>query len=52
VQHLKTHPSVAGAIAKVELTVSAWVYDIGAGDVRIYDEAQGRFLGVRGGAGA
>jgi len=27
--HLKTHPSVAGAIARGELTVSGWVYEIG-----------------------
>jgi carbonic anhydrase len=34
-QHLKTHPSVAGAIAMGELTVSGWIYDIGTGEVRI-----------------
>ncbi len=34
-QHLRTHPSVAGALARGELTVSGWVYDIGTGDVRI-----------------
>src|SRR5215467_9884332 len=27
--HLKTHPSVAGGLARGELTMSAWVYDIG-----------------------
>jgi carbonic anhydrase len=34
-QHLRTHPSVAGAMAREELTVSGWVYDIGKGEVRI-----------------
>ena len=34
-QHLRTHPSVAGAMARGELTISGWVYDIGSGDVRI-----------------
>jgi carbonic anhydrase len=34
-QHLRTHPSVAGAMAREELTVSGWVYDIGHGEVRI-----------------
>ena len=29
--HLKTHPSVAGALASGELTTSGWVYDIGSG---------------------
>lgn len=47
VQHLRTHPSVAGAIARGVLTVSGWVYDIEHGDVRIYDEAQDKFVSVR-----
>jgi carbonic anhydrase len=33
--HLRTHPSVAGAMARGELTISGWVYDIGRGEVRI-----------------
>ena len=37
-QHLRTHPSVAGAMAKEELTISGWVYDIGSGEVRICEE--------------
>ena len=36
--HLKTHPSVAGAMARRELTVSGWIYDIGSGEVRIAAE--------------
>jgi carbonic anhydrase len=34
-QHLRTHPSVAGALAREQLTLSGWVYDIGTGGVRI-----------------
>jgi carbonic anhydrase len=34
-QHLRTHPSVAGAMAREDLTISGWVYDIGSGEVRI-----------------
>lgn len=34
-QHVRTHPSVAAAIAREELTISGWVYDIAAGRVRI-----------------
>jgi carbonic anhydrase len=45
-QHLRTHPSVAASIARGELTVSGWVYDIGHGDVRIYDESENRFFTV------
>jgi carbonic anhydrase len=43
-QHLKTHPSVAGALARNELSLSGWVYDIGSGSVRItQDEMTGSF---------
>ena len=45
--HLRTHPSVAGALAQNRLTVSGWVYDIFHGDVRIYDEVSRQFLSVR-----
>ena len=41
--HLKTHPSVAGAMARGELTVSAWVYDIGSGQVRIAEDGSTSF---------
>lgn len=46
-QHLKTHPSVAGAMARGELTVSGWVYELGTGHVRIAnDDASGKFVDV------
>ncbi|GGG78199.1 carbonic anhydrase [Edaphobacter dinghuensis] len=38
IQHLRTHPSVAAAIARKELTISAWVYEIGTGEVRICED--------------
>jgi carbonic anhydrase len=37
-QHLKTHPSVAGAVALGELTISGWIYDIGTGGVRVAED--------------
>jgi carbonic anhydrase len=37
-QHLRTHPSVAGAMAREELTISGWVYDIGKGEVGISED--------------
>ena len=43
IQHVRTHPSVAGAIAKGELTISGWVYDIGAGEVRICEDGGSSF---------
>lgn len=43
-QHLRTHPSVAGRLAQGTLGLSGWVYDIGHGAVRTYDETQRKFL--------
>jgi carbonic anhydrase len=45
-QHLRTHPSVAGAIARQELTLSGWVYDIGTGEVRISTDGSRLFEAV------
>jgi carbonic anhydrase len=42
--HLRTHPSVAGRMAQGTLEVSGWVYDIAQGSVSIYDEDQRKFL--------
>lgn len=45
-QHLKTHPSVATRLAKGDLMLHGWVYDIKTGDVNAYDEATNKFLPV------
>jgi carbonic anhydrase len=45
-QHLKTHPSVAAAMAAGELTVSGWVYDIGKGQVTIAEDGQKAFTAI------
>jgi carbonic anhydrase len=42
--HLRTHPSVAGRLAQGSLALSGWVYDIGHGTVRVYDEEHRKFL--------
>lgn len=44
--HLKTHPSVAGAMARGQLTVSGWVYEIGSGEVRIAENGSQTFAAV------
>jgi len=49
--HMKTHPSVAGAMARGELTLSGWVYDIGSGVVRIATDGQREFVPVTADAG-
>jgi carbonic anhydrase len=45
-QHLKTHPSVAGAIAKRHLTISGWIYSIGTGEVRIASDGETCFTPI------
>ena len=45
-QHVRTHPSVAGAIARGELTISGWYYDIAKGRVSICDGDLGVFEAV------
>jgi carbonic anhydrase len=41
--HLRTHPCVAEAVAAGRLTLHGWVYDIASGDVRTYDESWRQF---------
>ncbi|KAB7646182.1 carbonic anhydrase [Polymorphobacter fuscus] len=45
-QHLKTHPTVAVALATGSLQLHGWVYDIKAGEVYAYDEEIGDFKPV------
>jgi len=45
-QHLKTHPSVAGAMALGTLTLSGWVYNIGTGQVEIAEDGQNTFTAI------
>lgn len=45
-QHLRTHPSVAGAMALGELTISGWVYNIGSGEIRISEDGNPAFHAV------
>jgi carbonic anhydrase len=45
-QHVRTHPSVAGAMARGELTISGWYYDIAKGEVLVCDGDDGRFEAV------
>jgi carbonic anhydrase len=45
-QHLKTHPSVAARLARGDLALHGWVYDIKTGGVEAYDEALNKFVPV------
>ena len=42
--HLRTHPTIAGRLAQKSLAIYGWVYDIGHGQVRMFDDQQQRFL--------
>jgi len=43
IEHLKTHPSVAVRVARGEVKLHGWVYDIEHGGVETYDQATGTF---------
>lgn len=45
-RHLKTHPYVAAKHATGKVQLHGWVYDIGSGDVRAYDEDAKCFVPV------
>ena len=47
INHLRTHPSVAAALAKGELTLHGWLFDIEHGRTLAYDGALGQFLPIR-----
>ncbi|QSN62535.1 MULTISPECIES: carbonic anhydrase [unclassified Caballeronia] len=44
--HLRTHPAVAGRLALGKLQVQGWVYDIGQGEVSVFDESAGAFESI------
>ena len=45
-QHLKTHPTVAVALAQKAVALHGWVYDIKTGEVSAYDEASMSWVSV------
>lgn len=46
IQHLKTHPSVAVRLARGDLRIHGWVYDIKSGGVGAWNEETGEFEAV------
>ena len=42
-QHLRTHPTVAVRLAKGDLELHGWVYDIKSGEVEAYNESTNDF---------
>jgi carbonic anhydrase len=45
-RHLKTHPCVATGLAKGDLELHGWIYDIKTGHVHAYDETTDSFIDV------
>jgi carbonic anhydrase len=45
-QHLKTHPTVAVALAQKAVTLHGWVYDIKTGEVSAFDDTTGTWVSV------
>jgi carbonic anhydrase len=45
-RHLKTHPSVAAAMALGDLTISGWIYNIGTGGVSVVEDGHQKFTPV------
>ena len=45
-QHLATHPPVAARLAKGDLNLHGWVYNIETGDVTAWDATRGAFVPV------
>lgn len=43
IENLRTHPSVASALARGQLKIHAWVYKIETGEVFAYDPESGQF---------
>ncbi|OUJ13987.1 carbonic anhydrase [Acetobacter sp. DsW_063] len=46
IAHLRTHPSVAAALARQELILQGWFYDIGSGEVMVLDENARRTISI------
>ena len=44
--HLRSHPAVASALERSEISLHGWVYDIGSGAVDVYDSAADTFTAL------
>jgi carbonic anhydrase len=44
INHLRTHPSVAAAIARGDLTLHGWFFDIETGSILVYDGNTSHFV--------
>lgn len=44
IEHLKTYPHIADKLARNELTLQGWLYDIGQGKIFIYEQKTNKFI--------
>ena len=49
-EHLRTHPAVAAALAAGELKLHAWMYKMETGEVYAFDPRTGQFARLEAGA--
>jgi carbonic anhydrase len=45
-EHLRTLPTVAAALASGQLRIHGWVYDIEHADLKAFDAQHGRFVQI------
>jgi carbonic anhydrase len=45
-EHLRTLPVVAAAVANGSLSIHGWIYDIGEAAIRVFDGGTGRFVEI------
>ncbi|WP_114238352.1 carbonic anhydrase [Dyella sp. C9] len=50
-EHLRTLPAVAAALATGQLSIHGWVYDIAHAELRAFDAQEGRFVLIEPGKG-
>ena len=46
-ENLRTHPSVAAALAREQLTLHAWIYKFESGEMLTYDAEEQQFVPLR-----
>jgi carbonic anhydrase len=51
-EHLRTHPAVAAALAARTLRLHGWVYQFEKGEVEVFDPVEGKFVPLGQSAGA
>lgn len=47
IENLRTHPAVAAKLRSGKISLHAWVYNVGSGEVCAYDAEEGQFVPLR-----